>query len=150
MSWSITIGELHTYKEDGQTFTEALPAEHPDAPAYNEPTDGTNSRWPSYTGWARFCEFAGLNFAPFNGMHDGYGYYMINAATVKIFDLCYETFYQFHPNAKPGFSPKLQNPKIISDPDWPEENNHAARLEWLKYWLHWAMKNCKNPIIHYS
>lgn len=90
------------------------------APAEGLPTDRTNSRWPSYSGWANFVTDTGLSdvFAELMPDHPGVG---------KI---------------------KLRHLERIEsvNPDKIAEYN-KGRLEWLKYWVRWAILNCSNPVI---
>jgi len=71
MGYDLTIGEAE-FKVDkvGDDFVDNIQEEcirvtvaeikHDNAPAFGEPTDYTNVRWPSYSSWAIFCEFAEL------------------------------------------------------------------------------------------
>ena len=40
---------------------------------------------------------------------------------------------------------KIKYPTAVAKMELPEENSHLARLEWLKYWFDWSLKNCKTP-----
>lgn len=148
MGYSISIGELKISKEDGYTFRTAETVRLDNAPAYGEPTDYTNERWPSYSSWGNAMDFLDLNNLMFN---DRTGLMRKHPATYRLtkkhkaaIDKAYVKFYQKYPNAKAGFSPKATMFQL--DKDWPEENNWAVRLEWLKFWVDWALENCKNPV----
>jgi len=54
MGYTLRIGELG---DDGEVET----VRHDDAPAFDEPTDYTNDRWPSYTAWWGFVRACGLD-----------------------------------------------------------------------------------------
>jgi hypothetical protein len=68
----------------------------------------------------------------------------------EIIDKTYKEFYEKYPNCKAGYSPKMDEAKGIYDNKWPKENSYAVRLEWLKYWIDWALENCKNPVFYNS
>lgn len=135
MGYSITIGERYFYQDGDQKFTDAKDVTLENAPAYNEPTDFTNSRWPSYSAWADFSRFIGLPLYKTIGNHPGY--VSVTEELKLEVDLCYEQLKQKYPNAIPGMGDKE-----------PECNYQLARLTWLKFWIDWTLQNCKYPIIH--
>jgi len=108
-----------------------------------EPTDGTNMRWPSYTSWANFAKSADLYEFFFD---DCEGLIRQHPATYplceehrKIVNEKYEAF-------------KKKYPKAIAS--YEDEDNEAngilVRLEWLKYWINWALDNCDKPVFYNS
>ena len=59
--------------------------------------------------------------------------------------------YEKYPNCRAGYSTKINEKEgFFEDIDWPAENNHAVRLEWLKYWVDWALENCECPVFYNS
>lgn len=54
MSYSFTIGEAELENVGNEIRIIARKEKHPNAPAFGEPTDFTNERWPSYSSWANF------------------------------------------------------------------------------------------------
>ena len=62
MGYTLKIGELDIEFDQDEDypaiFLSAKLVSHPDAPAYGEPTDYENQRWPSYTSWSEFCKKA--------------------------------------------------------------------------------------------
>jgi len=66
MGYNLSIGEGKMVKVDedewgdGYLNIEVVDVERPDAPAFGEPTDHSNERWPSYSSWANFAEQADL------------------------------------------------------------------------------------------
>ena len=61
MGYTIKIGQA-VLEVCGDTYIVSVEdVEHPNAPAFGEPTDYTNARWPSYTAWSRFILEAGLD-----------------------------------------------------------------------------------------
>jgi hypothetical protein len=159
MGYSIAIGQLEVIRHEDEDFEDgfcisydAESVTNPDAPAFGEPTDYTNSRWPSYTAWSKTVKFLGiyeLMFDEENGLMKNHpGYTALTQEHKAIIDAAYVSFYEKYPNAKPGYSPKSRdgNDLFIEDPDWPEANGIAVRLEWLKYWIDWALANCSEPV----
>lgn len=105
-------------------------ARHDDAPATGDPTDYTNSRWPSYTGWADFCDAYGLRQLILGKlMHEHPGYHALTREDLK-------TIRAAAKNEPQGR-------------DTAAEYNRA-RMKWLLYWVKWALSNCKQPAIYNS
>jgi hypothetical protein len=158
MGYTLTIGELKTeIYDEGLESHFHLTAESknlPEAPAYGEPTDHSNSRWPSYTSWANAMRFVGLYDFMYNKstglLRQHPGCVPLVKEHKEIIDQAHAEFYQKYPNAKAGYSPKMQDIFADEDPDWPMENNMATRLEWLKFWVDWALANCKQPVFYNS
>lgn len=158
MGYSLTIGQLKTTIEnDGietSIISHAERANFEDAPAYGEPTDFSNSRWPSYSSWGDAMRFVGLYDLMFNKetglMRKHPGCFPLNAFHKEAIDRAHKYFYEQYPKARAGFSPKLKEDMFFEDHDWPIENNMAVRLEWLKYWVDWALVNCTNPVFYNS
>lgn len=155
MGYDLTIGELRTYVSDdgleSYVHNDAESVSDENAPAFGEPTDHTNQRWPSYTAWHDFAEFCGLEnfiYDKSTGLiREHPGCVPLKKEHKEILDKAYEDFYKKYPNAKAGYSPKIdEKNNIYEDPDWPKENNYATRLEWLKYWVDWALENCEQPV----
>lgn len=121
MGFNLSIGELiHYIDDEGTKRTTVEEVEHSQAPRDGVPTDGTNKRWPSYIGWGDFCDFITVNSSYFIPNHPGYK--KIDKDFKNIVDKAY----------------KLKG----------KNSDHDPRLEWLKYWTDWAIKNCKNPVLH--
>lgn len=138
MGYNITIGEACFDKnpeyatDDGGVLTTANGVRHDNAPAFGEPTDYTNERWPSYTAWADFMEKAGLSGVNLMaGGHPG-----LQLVTKEVRDAVHEALTLF----------KARNPGI--DPGYEDgQSPTLARLVWLDYWLTWALENCETPVI---
>ena len=149
MGYLLTIGELDIEYSQEEEFCNIVARgfKNSDAPAFGEPTDFTSSCWPSYTVWLDFCKFVGLTELFFN-KDDGIlahhpGCVPLTQRHKRAIDSAYLNFKRKYPNAKAGYSPKRG---VYDDPNWPEENNWFCRLEWLKYWVDWALANCKRPV----
>lgn len=153
MGYSLTIGDLAVeYSQDIECCSiVAKGFKNDDAPAFDEPTDFESRRWPSYTAWTDFCKFVGLHELFFN-KHNGIMAHHPNCVPLsqrhkKEIDSAYIKFKEKYPKAKAGYSPKINfEKKIYEDSEWPKENNWLCRLEWLKYWVDWALANCKRPV----
>lgn len=159
MGYTLKIGELKTGVEyDGlysylSNEVEGVKLEN--APAFGEPTDFTNQRWPSYSSWANAMQFVGLESFMF---HEEKGLLRNHPGCVplvkehkEVLDNAYEMFYKKYPNCKAGYSPKINEKEgIYEDDEWPKENDYATRLEWLKFWIDWALENCKCPVFYNS
>lgn len=122
-----------------------------DAPAYDEPTDYENQRWPSYTSWHNFCEFVGLSNMFYDDeiglIREHPGEMPILETHKNQIDEALKRFRVKYPNAKAGYSPKIDySNNVFEDNEWPEENNWLVRLEWLKYWVDYSLSNYDNPI----
>lgn len=154
MGYTIAIGELEIVKDEYGKHKRVKTVELENAPAFGEPTDYTNNRWPSYTSWGKAMRFLGLEDLMFN---ERTGLMRSHPGTYRIFkhhkaklDKAYVEFYKKYPNAKAGFSPIQLSDPFNEDNDWPEENNWAVRLEWLKFWIDWAFENCEKPYFYNS
>lgn len=158
MGYTLEIGELETtIEKDGLNsyIDHSVKSEHHDeAPAYGEPTDNSNGRWPSYTAWHDFARFVDLEDLFYNKstglLREHPGCIPLVQEHKKIIDKAYKAFYKKYPNCKAGFSPKSLEDEFFEDKDWPLENVWAVRLEWLKYWVDWALTNCENPVFYNS
>lgn len=145
MGYDITIGELKVDKypeealEGSGLFFTAKSETHKDAPAFGEPTDYTNSRWPSYSAWSNFADYVGLTDVLFDyrgnlvGGNPG-----VRLLTPEI--LAKITAAKARMEAlSPPPQPTMEN--------YTEKNGHYCRLIWLEYWCKWALDNCEVPVI---
>lgn len=154
MSYTLTIGEanLHYDQKGEYCKIEAMAMSDPKAPAFGEPTDYKNERWPSYSSWANFCKVTNLHDLFFNEdngiLRNHPGCVPLSMRHKQEIDEAYESFKSKYPNVIAEYSPKILND--IPDENWPEENGTMCRLEWLKYWVDWALKNCQQPVFDNS
>lgn len=149
MGYTLTIGELTVHKypdcgldEDGISFG-AFGIHHDDAPAFGEPTDHTNSRWPSYSAWAGTMRDLGLTEVIFSGgtLVGGHpGVRLVTPELVEVVSSALEKYRREHPDGVAGFN---QDENMPTDP----VNANLARMEWFDYWLRWALENCDTPVI---
>ena len=120
MGYTIKIGEtIEISDENGRRLT-VVDARHDNAPASGDPTDNTNARWPSYSGWADFCRTYGLSdlFGELIPTHPG------------------------HCDLKPEHVEKF---KKAAKKRLPANDYNRERMKWLLYWSEWALVNCKRP-----
>jgi hypothetical protein len=144
MGYTITIGQLEINKspDDGLDCSCirfcAAGASHENAPAFGEPTDHTNSRWPSYCVWPDFLRDAGLydvfyyDSGHLIGGHPGVR--LVTLELVEKVDFALSSF-------------KLNNPEIEAKFGDDEKGGTLCRLIWLQYWVKWAFENCEAPVI---
>lgn len=126
MSWDISIGEKTISPEDGEIYVPEVRLDN--APSDGVPTDYTNHRWPSYSTWDDFLVDTELV-----EMMDGDSTSVIHIThglleMVRVADIKYKEKH------KPGAPSNTYQYNI-------------DRLDWLLFWLDWALKNCKEPII---
>ncbi len=150
MGYSLSIGEAtlirHEEDPDGHWKEYIEVGVHeindPASPAFGEPSDYTNTRWPSYIDWWAFCEFTGLIEIMFDedgnikGGHPGN--FFITGKFKQVIDGAHLNHMKTYPDATPVYGSNKP------------EDYHLCRLLWLKYWTDWALENCKNPIFSNS
>lgn len=171
MGYNIDIGEA-TF-EDMSYGTEAslkVDVGHvalAEAPTFeNDPMTGNgNSRSPGYGAWKEFCEATGIFELFYGGGWDreyrGYkpcseafhrerpllaehpGFKAINQHDVDYVADALKRYRAKYPNANPGFDTW----DTKEGDSRPIEDAQMARLIWLHFWMDWAVKNCKHPIV---
>jgi hypothetical protein len=159
MGYTIIIGELKVekHKDDGTdsdclSFTaEVVRLEK--APAFGEPTDHTNTRWPSYTAWSNAMRGLGLYdlFYNENGHLIG-GQSGVRLVTEDLFDEFKTRLRLFeisNPNVTATYG-NTENCLLYPDKNNPEVNAWYVRGVWLEFWMEWALKNCETPVIAVS
>lgn len=146
MGYTLTIGELaietdyHATQDDVGIKFYAKSERHDDAPAFGEPTDHTNSRWPSCSTWAAFAADSGLEYALyFDGELVG-GHPGIRLVTTSLCNAVEVALDNF----------RTANPTAVARLGGTLADGTLARLVWLDYWCRWARKNCATPIIENS
>lgn len=150
MGYTLKIGEAEivNYPEDGYISIGVKGVEHKEAPAFGEPTDFSNQRWPSYTSWHNFARFVGLHDL-FYDEDEGLirrhpDTFPLTPSHKEIIDKAYEAFKVKYPDAVASFA------EDGNYDEFPEENTWLVRLEWLKYWVDWSLENCQNPVFYNS
>lgn len=145
MGYTITIGQLKINKEpdDGLDCScigfGAEGTHHDLAPAFGEPTDHENQRWPSYCAWADFMRATGLYDVFFYesghliGGHPGVR--LVTRELVDVVSDALTAYREANPDARPDFN------------DGQESSSWLCRLIWLDYWLRWSFATCETPVI---
>ena len=176
MGYSITIGEkvesssyediYNDYIEDGETEEEAREhaecwrygaksERHDKAPAFGEPTDYTNDRWPSYTSWYEFCESAGLIDLLYDdekrSLRGGHpGYFHITKHFVQRINAHYKMFKIKYPDATATYDESHNNAGQVCFPFRADQNGVRVRFEWLVYWVDYAFNEYGEDAIIYN
>jgi hypothetical protein len=165
MGYSLTIGEAELKNIGNEIKIIARKEKHSNAPAFGEPTDFTNERWPSYSSWESFTnemelgelmtgdepiKWEGEEYYPLICEHPGitvitrYHFAMIKRK-IKAYKEKYPDHIAQYPPAKEGIekAPFYRSEDYVDDPIY---DGNLCRAEWLIYWIGWALQNCENPI----
>lgn len=144
MGYSITIGELDIQKnpEDGLEASclwfSAIGVSIDGSPAFGEPTDSTNQRWPSYSAWSNFMDYVGLtDVFFFDGNLIG-GHPGVRLVTNNMVSRIKEAREKLE---------SMDEPPLPTMENYTEKNGYYCRLIWLEYWCEWAIENCNTPVI---
>ena len=170
MGYTLTIGNAEVDWNTESVRVYAPIVRQDDAPAYGEPTDHENQRWPSYRVWNDSINKLGIYELMFGDDDSG---------EVQIGDDYFPALMPSHPGAAPVVPEvvaeveralneyKLRNPGHIAQyaplkdsveevpgkwyreedyVDDPRYDDALCRGEWLLYWLKWAIANCERPV----
>ena len=145
MGYTITIGQLSIEKniDDGldcSCISFGAEGVHDEkSPAFGEPTDHENQRWPSYSAWSNFMRGVGLYDVFFYdsghliGGHPGVR--LVTQDLVLAVQKALADYRQTNPDIKAEFT------------DGDVRTGFLCRLIWLDYWVNWAINNCETPVI---
>lgn len=155
MGYNLYIGEKHVEiydegTEDECTRVTADGQYHDDSPAFGEPTDFTNTRWPSYSAWADFARKSGLwgfLFEDARGnIRGGHpGYFDLTAADVVTVSKALHIARKRYPEAAKLVDEGWKYTSMMDD-EPVKGFGLVSRATWLHYWVKWAVENCKNPV----
>ena len=148
MGYVIKIGNAVDFEVESVTQEKA--------PTFGNPTDYTNELWPSYTAWADFCKDTGLYDLFLNREADGAlmrNHPGIALLTEEVRGIINATLAKRRAEAEAlgkiaaycefdddGFKSSCPEP-------CPSHDYQLCRLEWLAFWVNWAMDNCSYPVI---
>ena len=143
MGYTVKIGELKVEVEmDG--LDSYIDFDVEDQEGRKEPFlnagdlgDGSNSRFPSYGNWKAVCEKAGMLDFMF-GAHVGVmrshpGQVPLSTEHKDLINKIYKNFREEYPDAHPHY-------------DGDDACAAMVRLEWVRYWVNWAVDNCEKPV----
>lgn len=168
MSYSIKIGNAeidHVVDEDEVNESpeyriRVRTMELPEAPSFTgDINDRKNVRWPSYGGWARFCENTNLGelfygppgerSAGLFASHPG-AVQLTRQHLARVRAATEEYLARPWPAKEriPGWDPTLE--RYSSKDGDPCYDADLARLRWLEWWMDWALKNCEHPCMENS
>ena len=159
MGYTLEIGEVtvdyDNSNEDPYIMFDVNRVEDDNAPAFGEPTDHTNQRWPSYAVWDKFCTSAGIHDLMFSKDRDDAllsnhpGCVPLTEQHRSEINDALVAFKIKYPDAIATYGEKQEN-SLIRDENNPEENSVLCRLTWLHYWINWALDNCEKPVFKNS
>lgn len=153
MAYSLTLGEAKTDWDDRGVTVDAKQERHENAPAFGEPTDYTNSRWPSYSSWADFCTELGITDLMFSVRNGGAGELEVNGKYLPPLIAQHPGHTPIQPEHLEFLRGKICEYKALNpdhlaqfSEDDPNSDGHLCRAEWLDYWMTWALENCERPV----
>jgi hypothetical protein len=174
MGYTLKIGEARIdYGADDVRINCDI-IRHDNAPAFGDPTDHENQRWPSYSAWVDAMRTLGLADVMFCERSGGTGYFERNGVerypliqdhpgvapiTIEHVEEVEERLTAYkakHPDhiaeyrpLKPGAQPLVPGSDVYAEEDYSDDPRYDAALcrgEWLAYWLRWAVENCSQPV----
>lgn len=135
--------------------------ELPEAPrAEGDTNPGKNYRWPSYSVWTESMKATGLYPLFYEDSGDGGGLLRPHPGVVILrpehgatIRGALEAYRLKYPDARAGFSvfpPGTSIEVEMAGGDRSNEDGVLARLEWLSWWVDWAIANCRRPAMQNS
>ena len=116
----------------------------------------SNGRDPSYTAWADFARATGLHDFFYDRdvgkMRQHPGCIKLSLEDIETVDTALKLYREAHPEAVADFcqcatcsySPTVTIPHNLN------ADGNLVRLEWLAFWVRWAVENCERPGIYNS
>ncbi len=158
MGYTLTIGNATPKPPDpsdgdeGQFSWDVDNLTLPEAPAAENDINGhANYRWPSYSVWDDFAREVGLYDMFFD---KSVGLIRHHPGVVPLSEDhrtqvagAVARWRALHPTAVPRFADPKPNGHLFEVVDHPMNGPNAtlARLEWLSWWIGWALDNCEHP-----
>lgn len=134
---------------------------HPDAPLMPDENARSNDRSPGYGVWSDFLKDVRLHSMFFarattgDGLMDNHpGIARLTADHAAKVMAALAAYREAHPDRVPGICDcrECQGPFGPTDapaiPHDPRADFVFLRLEWLSFWVSWAVANCERPAIH--
>lgn len=169
MGYSLTIGEAAIENHsNGHIKLTAERVEEDHFPAYGDPTDNTNTRWPSYGSWHDAMEILGLKDIMFQEEYecedgtfirgliaDHPGVTMITEKHMKIVSDAMNAYRAKHTTHRSEWPPLQEgavpygNSDVYAEADYVDDPTYDTALvrgEWLEYCMKWALENCVIPV----
>ncbi len=162
MGYSILIIDIPSYSGIGNRDAglmslkdfnndESLVISHPDAPSFpNDPTENTNLRSPSYSGWRDFCQDLDLYDLFFNTedglMRNHPGWFEFGMGHLEIVQNARAAYQKKYPDVEPGWGPYVESGWGANLPC----SGNMARVLWLEWWMKYALENFTHPGIYNS
>jgi hypothetical protein len=179
MGYNLAIGEAEVDWSEDMVRIDVVTVKLDEAPAFGEPTDHTNTRWPSYTSWSNFCKNMGITDIVLNRRNGGCDEFElpdetyvtclmpehpgVAPVTQKHLDYIeakvneYKAKHPDHraeyPPPKPDAVPMVPGTTMYRSEDLvsdPRYDGDLCRAEWLLFWMRWAIANCKKPVFFNS
>jgi hypothetical protein len=136
--------------------------EFKDAPAFGEPTDFTNGRWPSYSSWSLFTRLTETGFlfyeesGEFKGGHPGH--FSITKEWLSDLKHFAQRFRDRYPDSIASFDETVDSHNITIEyiDNYDKTVNHVpanymlCRLEWLEYWAEYALDKYGSEAVFYN
>jgi hypothetical protein len=128
---------------------------HADAP-YSSDSGHSNSRDPSYTGWAEFCREVGIEEWMLKRYEGKMGYHPGCSALTKedasFLTTLLNDYKEKHPTEEACWCEcsSCQYGKKTDIKHNPNASGTLVRLTWLTWWVNWAVENCERPAIYNS
>jgi hypothetical protein len=137
MGYGLSIGEA-TIEWNTDCVRIGCATERRDnAPAFGEPTDYSNQRWPSYTSWSNAMSALGLMDVMFDERNGGCSDFEFKWNDKWLIPLL---------ATHPGATPITKEHVAYVEEKLAAYSEESYDGEWLLYWLRWAVENCENPV----
>lgn len=147
--------EIFADKEESYMCIEVKLEKHDNAPAFWEPTDFENQRWPWYCAWTDFCKFVWIHemmFCKEKWLIINHPWEeMLNNSHLKQVKEAIKNLKEKYPKVKPVFTDIDKWFFNLKDFSEVEKDNlkiacwYLCRLVWLEYWIDNSLKNHKIP-----
>ena len=164
MGYTIKIGQAepsndHVTYEAHEYGFEVASLELPDAPRHaGDVNPGKNERWPSYSVWTDFTKEVGLHELFYNDdgglVRPHPGVIVLRPEHGATIRGALEAYRLKHPGAVARFDVFPPGTSAVEEFTAPAQHPSCdyalARLEWLSWWVDWALANCSRPAIENS